>query len=327
MRKFRLLLLLAMPLMLLAISIPVDAQKKGGKAPATRTQVVGNKKTSASKVKTAAQKKNAATKKDKKAENAMKDTTDAVVEIITSEGPIKVLLYGDTPAHRDNFLKHVREGYYDGVLFHRVIKDFMVQAGDPNSKNAAPGAQLGAGDPGYTLEAEILYPKHYHKYGALAAARTGDQVNPERRSSGSQFYIVTGNKYTENQLTQMEHKMAMDAQTRAWYKLNKENADKIKELRQSGDKELLEAFRQELIKKLESEFKSPGLPADLKKDYIEKGGTPHLDNQYTVFGEVTEGMETVEKIQESATDANDRPEKDIKIISAKILQERGEKGE
>ena len=116
---------------------------------------------------------------------------DAIVEIETTEGPIKVLLYGDTPAHQANFLKLAKEGFYDGVLFHRVIKDFMVQTGDPNSKDAAPGAQLGAGDPGYTIEAEILYPKHYHKYGALAAARTGDAVNPERRSSGSQFYIVT----------------------------------------------------------------------------------------------------------------------------------------
>ena len=119
-----------------------------------------------------------------------------VVDIQTSLGDIKVKLYDDTPIHRDNFLKLVNEGYYDGVLFHRVIKDFMVQTGDPDSKDAVPGQRLGAGSPDYTLEAEIDYPKHFHKYGALAAARTGDAVNPERRSSGSQFYIVTGEKYS-----------------------------------------------------------------------------------------------------------------------------------
>ncbi len=117
-----------------------------------------------------------------------------VVDIRTSLGDIKVRLYDDTPKHRDNFLKLVREGFYDGVLFHRVIKDFMIQTGDPSSRTADSTAMLGAGDPGYTIEAEIAYPRHYHKRGALAAARTGDQVNPERRSSGSQFYIVTGEK-------------------------------------------------------------------------------------------------------------------------------------
>ena len=118
------------------------------------------------------------------------------VELKTTEGNIRIRLYNDTPKHRDNFLKNVREGIYNGVLFHRVIKDFMVQAGDPDSRTADSTAMLGGGDLGYTVPAEILYPKHYHKYGAVAAARTGDEVNPKRESSASQFYIVTGEKLT-----------------------------------------------------------------------------------------------------------------------------------
>ncbi|MBD5370556.1 MAG: peptidylprolyl isomerase [Bacteroides sp.] len=249
------------------------------------------------------------------------NTRDAVVEIETTLGPVTVRLYGDTPRHRDNFLKLAKEGFYDGLLFHRVIKDFMVQAGDPTSRDAAPGRQLGAGDPNYTIEAEIDYPRHYHKYGALAAARTGDQVNPERRSSGSQFYIVTGQKYGPRNIAQIEHRLADDARQQLWMKLQKENHAKIMELRRSGDAQALEAFRQELIAEVEAKVQVPELPEQLKTDYVEIGGTPHLDGQYTVFGEVINGMDTVEKIQNVSTDAHDRPEEDVKIISMKVLEE------
>ncbi|MDE6010414.1 MAG: peptidylprolyl isomerase [Muribaculaceae bacterium] len=245
---------------------------------------------------------------------------DAIVEIETTEGPVKVLLYGDTPAHQANFLKLAEEGFYDGVLFHRVIKDFMVQTGDPDSKDAPAGKRLGSGDPGYTLEAEILYPKHYHKYGALAAARTGDAVNPERRSSGSQFYIVTGQKQTARSIEQVEQRMANDVKQKYWMKLMKENADKIKELQAAGDRAALEAFRQQLIEQLEAEVQVPELPAQLKEDYITIGGAPHLDNQYTVFGEVIEGMDTIEKIQNVETDSSDRPLEDVKVLSVKVLK-------
>ncbi|MBQ1732117.1 MAG: peptidylprolyl isomerase, partial [Bacteroidales bacterium] len=136
---------------------------------------------------------------------AFAQSTKVLIE--TSKGNITVVLYDDTPLHRDNFVKLVESGFYEGLLFHRVINKFMIQGGDPLSKNAAPNARLGNGDPGYTIPAEIVYPTHFHKKGALAAARTGDNVNPERRSSGSQFYIVQGQTYTDMQLDQFEKRM------------------------------------------------------------------------------------------------------------------------
>ncbi|MBP3537007.1 MAG: peptidylprolyl isomerase, partial [Muribaculaceae bacterium] len=135
------------------------------------------------------------------------DTTSAKIEVATTAGNFTILLYGDTPKHRDNFLKLVKEGYYNGTLFHRVIKDFMIQAGDPDSRNAAPGQHLGAGGPDYKIDAEIVYPKHFHKRGALAAARQGDQVNPLKQSSGSQFYVVTGRKVSEGEMAQLENSL------------------------------------------------------------------------------------------------------------------------
>lgn len=244
---------------------------------------------------------------------------DAVVELKTTLGDIYVDLYNDTPLHRENFLKLVGEGFYDGVLFHRVIDNFMVQTGDPTSKEATGGEHLGGGDPGYTIEAEIDYPHHYHKYGALAAARTGDNVNPEKRSSGSQFYIVTGNKYSERQLEAMdEKKLNQDLQS-YFQKLAMQYRDSIQNMQRAGDQAGLEALRQELIKETEANVKHEPLPEQIKADYIEKGGTPHLDGGYTVFGEVIKGMDVVEKIQKAETDSSDRPKEDIRVISAKVI--------
>lgn len=240
-----------------------------------------------------------------------------VVDIKTTMGDIKVKLYDDTPAHRDNFLKLVNDGFYNGVLFHRVIKDFMIQTGDPDSKNAGPEARLGSGSTGYTLEAEILYPKHFHKYGALAAARTGDNVNPERRSSGSQFYIVTGNKYSESDVDMMARQSAGAKLQDYFNSLVRKNADKIRELQAAGDREGLEALRQQLIKETEANV-SVEMPSEIVKAYTTVGGTPHLDGQYTVFGEVLEGMDVVEKIQNAATGRDDRPVEDIRVISMEV---------
>ncbi len=241
-----------------------------------------------------------------------------VVDIRTSLGDIRVRLYDDTPKHRDNFLKLVREGFYDGVLFHRVIKDFMIQTGDPSSRTADSTAMLGAGDPGCTIEAEIAYPRHYHKRGALAAARTGDQVNPERRSSGSQFYIVTGEKVAAARMAQMAENAVMGKRQQYFRTLVERDREKISALEASGDRDGLEALRQSLIAETENAVKAEPLPDNIVNDYTTVGGTPHLDGQYTVFGEVISGMDTVEKIENVATGRADRPLEDVRIISATI---------
>lgn len=247
---------------------------------------------------------------------------DALVDIKTSVGDIRVRLFGDTPAHRDNFLKLVKDKYYDGVLFHRVINEFMVQTGDPESKTATENTRLGAGGPDYTLEAEIVYPRHFHHRGALAAARQADQVNPERRSSGSQFYIVTGKAYNEQQLAQMERQLQMARKQEIFNKLAEEHRDSIITLRKNRDQASLQALQDELV--AITEKKAAENPATLteeqKKAYSTVGGTPHLDGQYTVFGEVVSGMDVVEKIEKSQTNSQDRPLDDIRIISMKVAK-------
>ena len=253
--------------------------------------------------------------------NKTEEIPGPVVEIKTTLGDIVIKLYNDTPLHRDNFLKLVKEGYYEGLLFHRVIKDFMVQAGDPDSKNAPKGAMLGTGNPGYTVEAEIDYPKHYHKYGALAAARTGDQVNPERRSSGSQFFIVTGRKVSPAQLQQAAQQAVMGQRQALFRKLAEENVESVKTMREMGDMEGLDRLQNKLIDEVEKAIPAPSLPEKMVEDYTTLGGAPHLDGQYTVFGEVLKGMDVVEKIQKTETDGHDRPLEDIKIISVKVLEE------
>lgn len=246
---------------------------------------------------------------------------DALVLLETSEGNIKVRLFGDTPKHRDNFLKLVKEGYYNGVLFHRVINEFMVQTGDPDSKNAPAGKALGAGGPDYTLEAEIVYPKHFHKRGALAAARQGDQVNPERRSSGSQFYIVTGKAYNDSTLKQMERQLQMMQKQQIFNELTKQHKDSIMAMRRNRDQAGLQKLQDELVAITEQKAaENPAaLTSEQREVYATQGGTPHLDNQYTVFGEVVEGMDVVDKIEKAETDGRDRPVSDIRIISAKVV--------
>lgn len=200
------------------------------------------------------------------------------VELVTDSGTIRIALYNETPLHRDNFLKHVQNGDYNGVLFHRVIKNFMVQAGDLASKTAQAGQMLGDTPEAHSIPAEICFPKLYHKRGALAAAREGDNVNPERASSSTQFYIVWGQKFSDQQLEW--------AQSR----IDKYTDGKAK------------------------------LTPELCETYKTLGGTPHLDGSYTVFGEVLEGLEIVEKIQYATTDDNDRPINDIRIVTAKVIK-------
>lgn len=241
------------------------------------------------------------------------DTNSVKVEVSTTMGDFTVLLYGDTPKHRDNFVKLVKEHYYDNMLFHRVIKDFMVQAGDPESKTAKPGQSLGSGDPSYTIEAEILAPKHFHKRGALAAARTSDEINPERRSSGSQFYIVTGQKFSEPQLQQMQMQNIFNSLVEA-------NMDSIRQMQMRGDAEGLQALQRKLTEETYSKVdEGDGMTQEMKEAYTTVGGAPHLDGAYTVFGEIISGMDVVDKIEKEETDRANRPLQDVRILSMKIV--------
>ena len=196
----------------------------------------------------------------------------------TDSGNIRIQLYNETPLHRDNFLKLVRSGAYDGVLFHRVIKDFMVQTGDMGSKNAKPGQALGDTPERYSLPAEIHYPELLHRRGAFAAAHESDDVNPQRKSSSTQFYIVWGIRFTDKQLDWAQERL--DAHTGGTVKMSSE----------------------------------------VRQLYKTEGGSPHLDGQYTVFGQVIDGLDVVERIQRQPVDDNDRPKVDLRIRKAIVLK-------
>ena len=196
-------------------------------------------------------------------EEETKEITTMVL-ISTNYGEMKAILYNETPLHRDNFIKLVKEGYYDGTLFHRVIDGFMIQGGDPDSKTAKPKQMLGQGGPGYTIPAEFKQ-ELIHKKGALAAARMGDNVNPQKASSGSQFYIAQGKRYTSEELNMMQARMG-------------------KQFNQTQ-----------------------------KDAYVNEGGVPFLDYEYTVFGEVIEGLEVIDKIAKVQKDRFDRPVEDVKM--------------
>ena len=246
----------------------------------------------------------------------MENKKETVVVIETTLGTIKVKLYNDTPLHRDNFIKLVKEGFYNDLLFHRVIKNFMIQGGDPESKNASAGKQLGVGGPGYTLPAEIKYPERFHKRGALSAACQGDEVNPEKKSSGSQFYIVWGEVYSDGKLDAIEKQLTQMQEQKIFHALAATHRSEIINLRRNRDQEGLYALQEELIKQTQKKMKELGpvrLTAEQRQVYKTVGGTPHLDGDYTVFGEVKEGLDVVEKIQQVQTGNADRPVKDIRM--------------
>ncbi len=248
---------------------------------------------------------------------------DTIVLIETSSGDIKVKLYSDTPKHRDNFIKNIKEHMYDGIIFHRVVKNFMIQAGDPSAKDLPQGAPAGGGDVNWTVPAEIIYPKYFHKYGALAAARENDDVNPNKESSGCQFYIVTGTKWTEAKLMSKEKELNDVRQKEYFNKLVKESKDEVAKLRKNKDTVKLLELQDSLERKSEEMLKeNPAIKItpEQEKIYSTIGGMPHLDNNYTVFGEVVEGMDIVEAISKVRTDRRNRPVDDITINKITIVQ-------
>ena len=252
----------------------------------------------------------------------MEKDNATLVRLETTLGNITVKLYNETPGHRDNFIKLVKEGAYDSTLFHRVIRSFMVQAGDPESKHASDTATLGNGDVGYTLPAEFN-PTLFHKKGALAAARQGDDVNPEKASSGCQFYIVTGKKFSQAQLINMENQINEARLDTAFNILARKHMKEIFKMRKAGDNEGLLELQDSLEAQARAEVdKEPRFKFSKQQidAYTTLGGAPHLDGNYTVFGEVVDGMDIVDKIESVKTNRADRPVTDVRILKAVIAE-------
>lgn len=252
----------------------------------------------------------------------METGNETLVRLETTMGNITVKLYNETPKHRNNFIKLVKEGTYDSTLFHRVIKNFMIQAGDPQSKTATDTTTLGNGDVGYTLPAEFN-PKFFHKKGALAAARLGDDVNPKKESSGCQFYIVTGRKFSEAQMISMENQLNDARLENVFNELARKHMKEIYKMRKAGDNDGLLELQDSLETQARAIVaKEPALKFSREQiaAYTTVGGAPHLDGAYTVFGEVTDGMDVVDKIQAVKTNRADRPETDVRILKATVIE-------
>ncbi|MEM1407831.1 MAG: peptidylprolyl isomerase [Bacteroidota bacterium] len=238
---------------------------------------------------------------------------DYLVTIKTEYGDMKAILYDETPQHKENFVKLAREGYFDSTLFHRVIKDFMIQGGDPNSKNTLPGTPLGNGGPGYTLPAEFNQDL-FHVKGSLSAARQGDSVNPEKESSGSQFYIVQGKTWTKDELTTDQNKLNRAVQQC----MARGDQDSVRQILMNiYQNDGPEAYGKKINEMkgyfadvMQVNLDKPIAPERLEA-YTTVGGTPHLDDEYTVFGEVIDGLDIIDKIAEQPTDRRDRPNENI----------------
>lgn len=241
------------------------------------------------------------------------------VEMITDHGTMIIALYNETPLHRDNFLKLAREGVYDSLLFHRVIEKFMIQGGDPDSKNARPGDTLGNGDLDYRVDAEFN-SNLFHKKGVLAAAR---DRNPERASSSVQFYIVQGEVLNDSLLDRAENRI------NSWlgahyFKKDPANKALVDSLQKAADENNMEKFRRynDSINRLSGtyeNFETYTIPESHRQVYRSIGGTPHLDQNYTVYGEVVQGMEVIDSIARVQTDALDRPISDVRIKTVRVL--------
>jgi peptidyl-prolyl cis-trans isomerase B (cyclophilin B) len=238
---------------------------------------------------------------------------DHVVTIKTSFGDMVAILYDETPKHKENFIKLAKQGFYDSLLFHRVMPEFMIQGGDPQSKNAKAGARLGNGGPGYTIDAEFN-SNFFHERGALSAARLADNMNPQKASSGSQFYIVQGKKYSENELKTDPQKFGAAMQQFLAKAENKKYYDSLGSFYRNNDRTGYENYlltlkpivEQQLGIKVDREI-SP----EVMNKYTTVGGAMHLDGQYTVFGKVIKGLEVIDKIAALPRDEANRPLQDV----------------
>ena len=241
------------------------------------------------------------------------------VRVETTMGDVTVMLYDDTPLHRDNFIKLCQENAYEGLLFHRIIKDFVVQGGDPASKAHEPGVLYGDGDGGYTVPAEIL-PNHFNKRGALIDAKESDEVNPERRSAGTQFCFIQGKKWTDEELDGIEERINNTRRTWLYYKFQARLKQENPTLAQTDMADELHMQTTLLVEDTLSTLEPMRIPEEHREVYRTLGGSPHLDGSVTIFGEVVEGLDIVEKISLVETDKNDRPLQDVIVLKTKVFQ-------
>lgn len=254
--------------------------------------------------------------------NGQPGEKETEVMLETTAGNIRIKLYNDTPLHRDNFIKNVKDGKYDGVMWHRIIRNFMIQTGEQPLQFDADGDTITA-DPSEWIPSEIVYPKYYHKRGMVAAAREGDDVNPKKKSDHYQFYIVTGRIFNDDQLRELNAARTQQAAELLYAKRVEENAEKLEALRKARDTKKLS----DLLEKLHDDAvfevsENPPAPYTEKqtRDYRTYGGAPWLDGEYTVFGEVVEGMKTVLTIEKTKVDGNNRPVKEMKVLKAYVVE-------
>ena len=241
------------------------------------------------------------------------------VRLETTAGDIVVRLYNDTPGHRDNFIRNVKDSLYNGVLFHRVVRNFMIQTGDPDTR---PGEVKDTTVKAPTIPAEIHYPRHFHKRGELAAARESDDVNPGRESDMFQFFIVTGKYVNDEALDGYEQGMLDMDVMRLYEKKEGENAARLDSLRSVRDREGVSDLLTDLLNEAKSEAseRKQKIPMSVRKAYRTHGGAPWLDREYTVFGYVVDGMKVVQEIEKVKTNSNENPLRQIRIIRAVIVE-------
>jgi peptidylprolyl isomerase len=243
---------------------------------------------------------------------------ETIVALETTAGTIRLKLYDDTPGHRDNFLQNVKQGLYDGVTFHRIIRNFMIQTGDPFTR---PGEVADTTKKDPTIPSEIVYPRHYHKRGSIGAAREGDDENPRKESNKFQFYIVTGKHYSDAGLCELEGIAYQNKVEKIYNENTKNYTARLDAMRRQRDRDGVSDLLDSILTEAQAEVAAnPPAPftSEQKRIYKSRGGSPWLDGEYTVFGEVVEGMKIVEDIENVKTGQGDRPLREIRIIKATV---------